>query len=283
MQYLTPSRLRQLLTTHGIRPERGLGQNFLVDANIVRIITAQAAPTGLAVDIGAGPGVLTLPLSHLYEQVLGIEIDERFESVLREVLAGRGNVQMVFADAREMDWAEAPGSDVEASVFGNLPYGSAAPIMSNFLGSGRPWATAVFMLQREVAERLTARPGGRDYGILTLAVAYYAEAKIVHRVSPRSFYPPPDVESAVVRLLPVDPPPVRFDDYIRVVRGAFGTRRKTIRNSLALSGELDLDVQAVRDLLRMSGVDPGCRGESLGVDEYVNLARNYRRLLAGAT
>lgn len=278
MQYLSPSRLRQVLEGHGFRPERGLGQNFLIDGNIVRIITSQAAPAGLAVDIGAGPGVLTLPLSYLYEQVLAVEIDERFDPVLREVLRGRDNVDVAFADARALDWMEVLGGDSEVSVFGNLPYGAAAPILNNLLGSGISWVSGVFMLQWEVAERLTAGPGGRDYGVLTLAVRYYARAEIAHRVSPRAFYPSPDVESAVVRLLPGDLPAVGFADYIALVRGAFRMRRKTVRNSLLLSGEIDLDAEGIAELLQRSGIDPGRRGESLSMDEYVSLASNYRAL-----
>lgn len=282
MQYLTLSHLRQVLDGHGLRPRQNLGQNFLIDGNIVRIITAQARPADLAVDIGAGPGILTLPLSDLYDRVLAVEIDERFRPVLHEVLCGHSNVEVVFADARTLNWREAVG-DSEVSVFGNLPYGAAAPILNNLLESGPAWVSGIFMLQREVAKRLTAGPGSKDYGILTLAVGYYAHTEIVHRVGPRAFYPSPDVDSCVVRLLPRQLPPVEFDVFIRLVRGAFRLRRKTVRNSLSRSGEIDLETGETEVLLRQSGIDPRRRGESLSMDEYVSMASNYREMKGDAT
>ena len=282
MQYLTPSHLRQVLDGHGLRPRQSLGQNFLVDPNIVRIITGQARPADVAVDIGAGPGILTLPLSDLYDRVLAVEIDERFKPVLEDILCGQRNVEVVFADARTLNWRETLG-EREVSVFGNLPYGAAAPILSNFLESGSRWVSGIFMLQREVAKRLTAGPGSKDYGILTLAVGYYAHAEIVHRVGPRAFYPSPDVDSCVVRLLPRQLPPVAFDVFIRLVRGAFRLRRKTVRNSLSRSGEIELEAGEAEDLLCRSGIDPGRRGESLSMVEYVTMASNYRERQDSAT
>ncbi len=274
MQQLTPSGLRDVLERHGVRPDKRLGQHFLTDTNIVRIIAGHALESDHAVDLGAGPGILTLPLSHRCRRVTAVEIDDRFEPILDEVLRGRSNVEVIIADARTMDWSFLSLRE-PLRVFGNLPYGAAAPILANFLESEVRWSTGVFMFQREVAERLVADPGSRDYGILTLAVEFFAGVRMLRRIGPRSFFPRPEVDSALVQLEPVRHPGVPFRVYMLLVRAGFGLRRKTIRNAFRGFRDLELPDTSVDALLDAGGIDPGRRGESLSLDEYVRLAEVY--------
>ncbi len=290
--YLTLNRLRELMDKYGCTPSKSLGQHFLVDPNIVDIILS-AGGAGLsenaprwACDIGAGPGILTLPLSHSFSRVLAVEIDRGIKPLLQEVTSGRDNVDMVFADARDICWEEVLPEGESVAVFGNLPYGAAPPIINHLLESDVRWESAVFMLQKEVAERLAASPGGKDYGTLTLAVCYFAQVSIVHQVSPNCFWPPPEVHSALVKLAPRSPrPPVEFSSYIWLVRSAFNWRRKTIRNALrnaiSLPEAPDVSSDRIDCLLHRCGVDRKARGETLPMGKYVDLAVEWEEMIGG--
>ncbi len=269
MQFVSPSQLRGILQRHCIRPRKGLGQHFLVDGNVIeKILPARGG--GTACEIGAGPGTLTLPLADVYERVYAVEIDERFAPALDEVLSGRDNVHVFFRDARTIAWGEICREEC-VHFFGNLPYGAAAPIIQNFLSSSVSWESARFMLQHEVARRLVAGPGSGDYGPLTLSVSYRARATILHRVSKNCFYPVPEVESALVQLQPVARPEVDFAPFMQVVRAAFGQRRKTLRNALGNSPELQITPGVAEELLQMAGVDARARAEVLTMQDFVQL------------
>ena len=270
MDYLSLNEIRDMMQSHGLRPDKSLGQHFLVDGNIVRLIIDEGGGS-LALDIGAGPGVLTLPLSHRYSQVVAVEIDERLAPILAEVLDDRPNVEVIFADATAIEWEDVLGGE-PVSVYGNLPYGVASPIMTHLFTSAVNWVRARFMLQREVAERLTAEPGTKAYGPLTLAVKYHADVTLFRRVSPGCFYPPPDVDSAIVDLTPRSQPPVSFSCFMQAVHAAFALRRKTLRNSLAGSRELPLERDDVQDVLEAAELDAGLRGEALEFEDFVRLA-----------
>ncbi len=276
MEFLTLGSLRELMWDMGLRPDRSLGQNFLINLGVVEAIAEAGGDAEVAIDIGAGPGILTLPLSGLYPRVIAIEIDSDMVALLRRVTGDTPGVEIVAEDARTIDWCgmfrelEISSSPV---IFGNLPYYAAAPILTHFLESGVPWRRAVFMFQREVAERLTAEPADKAYGILTLAVRYYADVKALRRVSPGSFFPPPEVTSSVVALTPRRTTPgADFDDFILLVRAGFGQRRKTVRNALIGSPELGLDRDAVDFILEEAGVDPRARAETLGLDVFEAMA-----------
>ncbi len=277
MEYLYLGHLKELMASAGLRPDRGLGQNFLINTGIVEAIVEAGDSVTTAIEIGAGPGILTLPLSHRYPRVIAVEIDERIIGVLREVVADRPGVDIVVADARIVDWREvleSSGAPAPVTWFGNLPYYAAAPILNRVLESSVPWRRGVFMFQREVADRLTAPPGGKDYGVFTLAVRYHAEVRVLKKVSPGSFYPSPEVASSVVILTPrPEPLGVPFDPFVAVVRAGFAQRRKTLRNSLLGSGELPLSRDEVDDLLDRADIDPGRRGETLSMEEFATIAR----------
>ncbi len=261
----------------GLRPEKRLGQNFLINVGVVEAIVDAGGEGATAIDVGSGPGTMALPLSHRYPRVIAVEIDPGLVAVLEDTLGHRENVDIVSADATEIDWARTVASLGAATPivwFGNLPYYAASPILTRILQSEMNWVRAIFMLQNEVADRITASPGEKAYGILSLVVAYYADSRMLRKVKPGSFYPAPDVVSAVVCLTPrADRPEVAFEDFVRVVRAGFGQRRKTLRNALVGSVELGLDRDAVDGALATAEIDPGVRAETLALDQFVDLTR----------
>lgn len=271
--------IRADLAARGLHPRRRLGQCFLADPGIrARIVEAVGlAPDDLVVEIGPGTGALTGALLARARWVLAVEIDAGLCQLLRERFADRPWFELRCADALRFDFrgalAVAPPPPRPARLVGNLPYGVATPLLLRLLQAPDLFADLTVMVQREVAERLTARPGTRAYGALTVACRYRAAVRTLFRVSPEAFTPRPAVESAVVRLQPrAEPAPRAADERLlfRVVRGAFAQRRKTVRN--ALLGVPGLEAPTVAAALRAAGIDPGRRGETLSLEEFVGLA-----------
>jgi 16S rRNA (adenine1518-N6/adenine1519-N6)-dimethyltransferase len=264
---VTPSEVRELLTRHGIRPSKALGQNFLTDANTAhRIVRLAALRAGdRVVEVGPGVGSLTIALADAGAHVCAIELDRHLIPVLDEVLAGR-DVAIVNADALKVDWA-ATLSGEPWHMVANLPYNVAATVVVGALESAPMITRFLVMVQREVGERLAAGVGDDAYGAMSLKVRYFAEAKVVGTVSPNVFIPKPNVESALVRLVRHARPPVdvvNADAMFELVRAGFATRRKTLRNTL--QGRVDADRFA------RAGIDPGARAETLALSDWARLA-----------
>jgi 16S rRNA (adenine1518-N6/adenine1519-N6)-dimethyltransferase len=282
-----PGELKALLARHGFVLKKGLGQNFLIDERVrERIVEATelTAEDG-AFEIGPGAGVLTRRLAERAGRVVAVEKDVALRPLLAEVLAGLPNVTLHFADVLKLDltglWREFHGCR-RVIMAANLPYYVTTPILFHVLESGVPLAAMVLMVQREVADRLMAPPGGKSYGALTVAVQYHAVVERICTVHPGAFLPPPDVESAVVRLVPRPEPAVRVPDerlLFRVVRAAFGTRRKTLLNALAQG--LGADKGTVRGWLEAAGVDPDRRGETLSLPEFAAITEAVAAGLGG--
>ncbi|WDL99006.1 16S rRNA (adenine(1518)-N(6)/adenine(1519)-N(6))-dimethyltransferase RsmA [Alicyclobacillus sp. ALC3] len=278
---LTSARaLRDLMARHGFQLKKQYGQNFLVDE---RVLDAIAAASGLthsdgALEIGPGAGVVTRRLAERAKSVVAIEKDRSLAPVLAESLKGCNNVEIVYDDVLEVDLARIWKHFAEAgcehvAVVANLPYYITTPILFHLFDAGVDWARMVVMVQREVAQRMAAPPGGKTYGALSVAVQYRADVQTVARVSPGSFLPPPDVESAVLCLERRLTTPVAVTDeaaFFRVVRAAFATRRKTLAN--ALSTGLGIPKESALTLLARTGVDGGRRGETLTLAEFANIA-----------
>jgi 16S rRNA (adenine1518-N6/adenine1519-N6)-dimethyltransferase len=260
---LTRHQVRDLLERNGVSPSRALGQNFVADPNTVRRIARLAGigPGSRVVEIGAGLGSLTLALAETGAAVIAIEVDRRLVDALREVAPlGVGIVQ---ADARTLDWPALLG-DGPWTLVANLPYNIATPLVLELLERARPIERMLVMVQREVGERLAARPGDTGYGIPSVKVAWWAAAEIVGRVSPHVFVPEPAVESALVRLARRDEPVADRRRVFALVEAGFGQRRKMLRRSLAgLVGS---------DAFERSGIAPDARAETLGLDDWVRLA-----------
>lgn len=239
MTALTRRQLLDLLDTHGLRPSRALGQNFVADPNTVRRIArvAGVGPGDLVVEIGAGLGSLTLALAETGALVTAVEVDRHLVPVLQSVVASAPGVQVVEADARSLDWSAllADGSWV---LVANLPYNLATPLVADLLDGVPQLARMLVMVQREVGERLAAGPGDPAYGAVSVKVAYWATASLAGRVPATVFVPQPKVESVLVdirrRSAPaVAPAIVGPDRLFAVVRAGFAQRRKMLRRSLA--------------------------------------------------
>jgi 16S rRNA (adenine1518-N6/adenine1519-N6)-dimethyltransferase len=275
----SPRVLQELLRKYGIRPQKRLGQNFLVDQNVLRKITAAAEVTRAdsVLEVGAGIGALTKILTEQAGMVTAVEKDRFLAPVLREVLGERENLRLVFADILRVDLQALFGngqSGMNLKVVANIPYYITSPLIFLLLESGINWNLLVFLVQKEVAERIAAAPGSKKYGALTVGVRYHAGVELLGTVPPSVFFPRPQVSSAILRLVPKKKGgSVTTERLFKLlVRTVFNSRRKTLANALRkiapeLGGEKRLQ-KAFQDL----GLDPGGRGEDLSVDEFLSLA-----------
>ena len=268
---LTATQIRDLARRHDFRPSRSLGQNFVVDPNTIRRIVrlAEVGPEDRVLEIGAGVGALTVALAERARSVTAVEIDKRLLPALGEVVAGLDNVEVVAADAMELDYGALLRGEPHHLV-ANLPYNIATPLLAQMLERVPEVEDFVVMVQREVGERLVAAPGSKDYGAVSVLVAYHCRTALLGRVPPAVFWPVPAVESVLVRLTR-RPPPVAVDpaEMMRVVRAAFGQRRKTIRNSLA--SVLGCPAAEIEAALASAGLNPGARAETFGLEEFAAL------------
>jgi len=264
---------RELLRRFGYRPKKRLGQNFLVDLTAAARIADLVISAGenRILEIGPGTGTLTRALLEARAGVTAIELDDDMMRILRsrEDLAGAKIVQ---ADALAFDYAGfAAGKPW--NVTGNLPYNIATPLIMRFIEMPDGPQTLVVMMQKDVADRLGAKPGTRAYGSLSIAVQYAMHVERAFTLSPRAFYPQPKVDSAVVRLQRREQRAVSVADeahFLQVVRGAFAYRRKTLANSLSLA--LHIERAAVTDVLRRLNYDTEIRGEQLAIGDFAKLA-----------
>jgi 16S rRNA (adenine1518-N6/adenine1519-N6)-dimethyltransferase len=249
------------------RLKKRLGQHHLVRPEACRPLVDFLAPAGERVlEIGPGGGVLTRALLEGGARVWGAELDLEWAWQLRHALAGKRAVQLVAIDALDLAWERLPEATL---VAGNLPYNVATPIVAALLPHHRRVPRAAFLLQKEVAERLTAKPGTRDYGALTVLVECHAEATILGRVKPGAFRPPPKVDSAFVgfRLRPPPLPDEDLPSFLGLVREGFGQKRKTLRNSLGRS----VGPERVLAALERMGLPPTSRAEELSLERWLSL------------
>lgn len=262
-----------ILKTFGIRMSKKLGQNFLIDENIVAGIVAAAdiQPGETILEVGPGIGTLTQGLAEAGGNVVAVELDRRLIDILGKTLDGYENIRIVHGDILRIDIDQAVASD-RYKVVANLPYYITTPIIMSFLEKRLPVERLVTMVQKEVADRMVAKPGGKDYGALSVSVQYYTQPEIVLSVPPRSFIPAPAVESAVIKCIVRDEPAVAVKSekmFFRVVKAAFGQRRKTLSNALKSSGLL---ADEVSEALLAAGIDGSRRGETLSLDEFAAIA-----------
>lgn len=287
IQTTSPSAIRNIMQSHGISCRKSLGQNFLIDNNIINKIIAAAKlnDTDLAVEIGPGLGALTIQIARGAGKVIAIEVDRGLVTALSEVLEGAQNVEIVQGDALKIDFDQLIGemtggeygnSGKKYKLMANLPYYITSPIIMHLLLGRFNISMMVIMIQAEVAERLAASPGSKAYGALSLAVQYFTEPDILFRVPRTVFYPKPGVDSAVVRLSVRAEPAVAVCDetaFFKTIRAAFGKRRKTLLNALTGS-TLGIDRETCLRALKNSGVDPGRRGETLSLAEFAVLTES---------
>ncbi len=264
---------QHILKAFHLRASKRLGQNFLIDGSIVRGIVeaAEIAPKDKVLEIGPGIGTLTQGLAEAGAEVIAVELDKKLPEVLAHTLSGYDHVRIVQGDILKVKLPEIMG-DGSFKVVANLPYYITTPILMTLLERRLPITRIVTMVQKEVAERMTAPPGGKDYGALSVAVQYYTEPEIVLEVPPESFLPAPEVDSVVISCRVRETPPVRVQDeklFFRVVKAAFGQRRKTLSNAMKGAG---FEKAKVLEAFEKVGMDAARRGETLSLAEFARLA-----------
>jgi 16S rRNA (adenine1518-N6/adenine1519-N6)-dimethyltransferase len=270
--------LMQELRNRGVSPKKALGQHFLIDKGIAQKIVRVAAlgPEDCVVEIGPGMGVLTFPMLPLVKQVVAVEVDQDMAGYLRERGRGKASLTVMCQDALRVDFqglAQEAGKKLK--VVANLPYNIATPVIFRLLESREALTHLTLMLQHEVAQRITASPGSRAYGPLSIFTQLYTSPKLMMRVPPQAFYPRPKVESAVVGFTILEHPQVEIRDtefFHAVVRASFAQRRKTILNSLR-NAPLPLGPrEEIEEALEAVGIDPRRRAETLDLTEFQRLA-----------
>lgn len=283
MKLYAPSTIREIREKHDFRLSKSLGQNFLADKNIVDAIinNSHINKEDHAIEIGPGIGVITRELCHAAGVVTAIEIDSRLIPVLSDTLSDFDNVVVVNKDILKTDLKEIiestrlPNGEKPKSVkvIGNLPYYITTPIIMKLLEDKIPVDSITIMMQKEVAERITASPGSKTYGAISVAVAYYCEAVKIVNVPKEVFIPQPNVDSTVLRLDVRKEPPVTLqneDIFFDCIKAGFGQRRKTLLN--AISGNMGLDKETASRALNEAGIDPVRRAETLSIEEFARLA-----------
>lgn len=280
MEVSTPKRTKEIIAKYGFSFKKSLGQNFLIDGNILSRIVDAAGLTKAkgALEIGPGIGALTQRLANEAGKVTAIEIDNRLIPILSEILQDEEHVSVVHGDVLKIDlkqlFAEQFSDCEKVSVVANLPYYVTTPILMKLLEEKLPLENIVVMIQKEVAQRMAAKPGGKEYGSLSVAVQYYCTTEIVCTVPHTVFIPQPNVDSAVIKLTVRDQPAVSVEDedfFFRVVQSAFTQRRKTLINNLMTLTGKDRRAQ-LTELLGSIEIDPTRRGETLSLDEYARLS-----------
>lgn len=278
---LSPARVKGLLAAHGLRPKKRLGQNFLIDRNVLRKIieAAELDERSAVLEIGPGLGTVTLDAARTADKVVAVEADRDLIPVLEETLKGCENVEIVSADFLRLDLHEFLTSrfgEKRCTVIANLPYYITSPLITKLIDVKHHVNRMALMVQREVADRLLAGPGTKDYGSLTVLVQYHCEVRAVARVSRTVFYPSPDVDSTVVCLDVRPSPAVNVPDealFFRIVRASFGQRRKTLLRSLSGSVDLNWTREFAETVLATAHIDPARRGETLSLEEFAQIAR----------
>ena len=274
----SPSVTRHILNKYKLTASKKLGQNFLIDPDVVRRIAAAAelTPEDLVLEIGPGIGTLTQSLAETQAQVVSVELDQRLLPILNTTLADYHNIEIIHGDILEVNIPEITRNRV-FKCCANLPYYITTPIIFSILEKQLNWERLVFMVQKEVAQRVVAKPGGKDYGALSVAMQYYTEPTIAFTVPPSCFIPAPQVESAVLVCKHRSQPPVQLNseaNFFKVVKAAFSLRRKMLRNSLKNYGKLT--TEQVEFWLAKANIDGTRRAETLSLQEFADLANSIR-------
>lgn len=280
----TPAKTKEILNKYGFSFKKSLGQNFLIDVNILKNIIHHAGidESAAVIEIGPGIGALTEQLAIAADRVVAYEIDQRLLPILEETLEDYTNVYIINEDILKADIKKAIHShfqdDQKVHVVANLPYYITTPILMKLLRDQLPIEGFTVMIQKEVAERMAAEPNTKSYGSLTIAVKYYTEAKMVMTVPKTVFMPQPNVESGILKLKKREKPivdVVNEDHFFSLVRACFAQRRKTIKNNLTSYFKGNYDKSLITSTLNESEIDGTRRGESLSMEEFAQLSNTF--------
>ena len=264
---------KTFLRTNRIHPKKQLGQHFLVNEEVLPIIidAGEVSNTDVVIEIGAGLGFLTTELASYARMVIGVEVDSILYSELDSQFANNPSVDIIHGDFLELDISTLIPKNTKPKVIANLPYAITTPILWKLLDHSEQLSSCVLMMQREVAERIVASPGGKDYGALTIGISYRADTTMIGTLLPNNFYPEPKVESALLRLSMLETPRVTVEDesfFFRLVRESFRGRRKMLKNSLKRFATSD----KLNEILSNLEIAPQRRPETLDITEFAALA-----------
>jgi len=287
----TPSETKKILSEYNLNLKKSLGQNFLIDSNIIDIITAASAIEGdeFVIEIGPGIGSLTQAVLEKLEsgKLLAVEKDAEMVRVLENIFAGEEKLTLLNQDALKIDWneiaAEYNTENRKIKLIANLPYYVTTPIIMGVLESELKLEQMVFMVQKEVGERICAGPETKKFGSLSVAVQYYMQPEIVHQVPSSVFIPQPDVDSVIVSLSPYEQniyqeEVISKKFFFQIVKSIFQQRRKTLRNSLSKSAVINLDRDLVTQALEDEGIGIKKRGEKLSISEMISISNRIYKM-----
>lgn len=280
MKLSNPSELKALLERYGFSFSKSLGQNFLIDDNVLnKIVSAtELGDNDCVLEIGPGAGTLTRRLAQSGAKCVAVEIDKALVPILTETMGEFENFKLINSDILKVDLKKLVEEEFENKPFhviANLPYYITTPIVMALLENHLPVVSMTLMVQKEVAERMCASCGGKDYGALSVAVQYYAEPNVICKAEPHCFIPQPKVASSVVHLKVGEKPTVSVDNekiFFALVKSAFGQRRKTLVNALSKSPYLSVEKEKVISALEKVGLSADIRGEKLSIEQFARLS-----------
>ena len=287
MAYLgTPSATKEIINKYSFAFQKKFGQNFLIDSNVLESIIrgAEITKDDFVLEIGPGIGTMTQYLCEAARQVVAVEIDKMLIPILEDTLSEYDNVEVINQDVLKVDiksLADEKNNGKPIKVVANLPYYITTPIIMGLFESGVPIDSITIMVQKEVADRMKTGPGSKDYGALSLAVQYYATAKVILNVSATCFMPRPNVDSAVIKLTRHKEPTVNVADeklMFKIIRASFNQRRKTLVNGLKNSPELSFSKEQIVKAIEKIGKPETIRGEALTLEEFAELANAFTEL-----
>lgn len=287
MAYLgTPSATKEIINKYSFAFQKKFGQNFLIDSNVLESIIrgAEITKDDFVLEIGPGIGTMTQYLCEAARQVVAVEIDKMLIPILEDTLSEYDNVEVINQDVLKVDiksLAEEKNNGKPIKVVANLPYYITTPIIMGLFESGVPIDSITIMVQKEVADRMQTGPGSKDHGALSLAVQYYATAKVILNVSATCFMPRPNVDSAVIKLTRHKEPTVNVADeklMFKIIRASFNQRRKTLVNGLKNSPELSFSKEQIVKAIEKIGKPETIRGEALTLEEFAELANAFTEL-----
>lgn len=269
---------KEVVDKHGFKFSKSLGQNFLIDDNVIDKILdgARLSEGDKIIEVGPGIGTLTREMGKVADKVVAIEIDKTLIPILKDTLDEFENIEVVNQDILKVDVQGLVNEKLSGGpvkLVANLPYYITTPIVMKFLEEDIPVTDIVVMVQKEVADRMNAGPGTKDYGALSIAVQYYCDTEIVAKAPRHMFIPQPNVDSTVIGLHVREEKKYKVDSeeiFFKTVKAAFGQRRKTLINALGTLGFLDKD--EIREVLQEANIDEKRRGETLSIEEFANLA-----------
>lgn len=273
----SPNKIKETLDRYGFKFSKSLGQNFLIDGNVVRKIVREAGITkdDYVLEIGPGMGTLTEELALNAKKVVAVELDKKLLPILDETLANYDNVEIIYGDVLEVDLKALIEEKLDGGpvkLVANLPYYVTTPIIGKLLEDDLKLESINVMVQKEVADRMAAGPGSKSYGSLSVFVNFYTKPKVVVKVPKTVFMPQPKIDSSVIKLdLKKDLPDIDREKLFKVVKAAFSKRRKTIINALSTFG-FDLEKEEIRQALEKVGIKPEERAENISVEDFIKLS-----------